>query len=320
MSQNNIQIDKLTCEQRQQFFLALFNNEPSLLNVLNTEQQQKLYTALMTIDPSLKSLNAHSTIYGTTNEQACFKLFLQIFRNCCNCCVVNDLRNRAASRLSRGESVSRQQKGKVEEVIRDFKEANPTFPVSEADFILREWLALYCNSMVDQAKKKKIAEAKKHGLPPPPPKRKNFQPPKKHNSMNNNRTTTTESSQDSESTSRVTPPSSTSSTDAPLAITPQVNALTATETMVFTFSTNESNAPVVTNISSTSEVNIPATTEFAVETPGILARHFIFSTNLLYLCIIQFAGKKGRGKRKKEVSQQKQTSTRQTRSSKKSKQ
>ncbi|CAB4386733.1 unnamed protein product [Rhizophagus irregularis] len=88
MSQNNIQIDKLTCEQRQQFFLALFNNEPSLLNVLNTEQRQKLYTALMTIDPSLKSLNAHSTIYGTTNEQACFKLFLQIFRNCCNCCVV----------------------------------------------------------------------------------------------------------------------------------------------------------------------------------------------------------------------------------------
>ncbi|PKB98239.1 hypothetical protein RhiirA5_384077 [Rhizophagus irregularis] len=232
MSQNNIQIDKLTCEQRQQFFLALFNNESSLLN--------------------------------------------------------NDLQNRAASRLSRGESVSRQQKGKVEEVIRDFKEANPTFPVSEADFILREWLALYCNSMVDQAKKKKIAEAKKHGLPPPPLKRKNVQPPKKHNSMDNNRTTTTESSQDSESTSRVTPPSSTSSTDAPLAITPQVNAPTATETMVFTFSTNESNAPVVTNISSTSEVNIPATTEFAVETPG----------------------KKGRGKRKKEVSQQKQTSTR----------
>ncbi|UZO01697.1 uncharacterized protein OCT59_020208 [Rhizophagus irregularis] len=232
----------------------------------------------------------------------------------------NDLRNRAASRLSRSESVSRQQKGKVEEVIRDFKEANPTFPVSEADFILQEWLALYCNSMVDQAKKKKIAEAKKHGLPPPPPKRKNVQPPKKHNSMDNNRTTTTESSQDSESTSRVTPPSSTSSTDALLAITPQVNAPTATETMVFTFSTNESNAPVVTNISSTSEVNIPATTEFAVETPGILARHFIFSTNLLYSCIIQFAGKKGRGKRKKEVSQQKQTSTRQTRSSKKSKQ
>ncbi|GBC29116.2 Sel1 repeat protein [Rhizophagus irregularis DAOM 181602=DAOM 197198] len=316
MSQNNIQIDKLTCEQRQQFFLALFNNEPSLLNVLNTEQRQKLYTALMTIDPSLKSLNAHSTIYGTTNEQACFKLFLQIFRSAMNPIKIqefkqikndfqwhellkldkdqylnfrNDLRNRAASRLSRGESVSRQQKGKVEEVIRDFKEANPTFPVSEADFILREWLALYCNSMVDQAKKKKIAEAKKHGLPPPPPKRKNVQPPKKHNSMDNNRTTTTESSQDSE---RVTPPSSTSSTDAPLAITPQVNAPTATETMVFTFSTNESNAPVVTNISSTSEVNIPATTEFAVETPG----------------------KKGRGKRKKEVSQQKQTSTRQTRS------
>ncbi|PKY56373.1 hypothetical protein RhiirA4_476628 [Rhizophagus irregularis] len=49
-------------------------------------------------------------------------------------------------KILHGESISRQQKRKVKEVIRDFKEANLTFPVSEADFILREWVALYCNS------------------------------------------------------------------------------------------------------------------------------------------------------------------------------
>ncbi|CAG8717602.1 3393_t:CDS:2, partial [Cetraspora pellucida] len=59
----------------------------------------------------------------------------------------NDLRNRAASRFLRGEPLSRQPKGKAKEVIKEFNEANPTFPVSEADFILRDWLASYCNSM-----------------------------------------------------------------------------------------------------------------------------------------------------------------------------
>jgi hypothetical protein len=33
---------------------------------------------------------------------------------------------------------------------------------------------------VDQAKKKKIAEAREHGLPLPPSKKKNVQPPRKH--------------------------------------------------------------------------------------------------------------------------------------------
>ncbi|RIB20720.1 hypothetical protein C2G38_2178539 [Gigaspora rosea] len=60
----------------------------------------------------------------------------------------NDLQNHAASRFLCGEPLSRQTKGKAKEVIKEFNEANPTFPVSEADFILRNWLASYCNSMV----------------------------------------------------------------------------------------------------------------------------------------------------------------------------
>ncbi|GES98873.1 hypothetical protein GLOIN_2v1473564 [Rhizophagus clarus] len=103
----------------------------------------------------------------------------------------NDLRNRAASRLSRGESISHQQKGKVEE----FKEANLAVPASEADFILREWLALYCNG---------TAEAKKHGLPLPAPKKKNVQPPKKNSSMSDK---VSDSSLDFGSTSNITSPS-----------------------------------------------------------------------------------------------------------------
>ncbi|CAI2187820.1 9909_t:CDS:2, partial [Funneliformis geosporum] len=34
------------------------------------------------------------------------------------------------------------------------KDTNPTFPISEADFVLYDWLISYCNSMVDQVKKK----------------------------------------------------------------------------------------------------------------------------------------------------------------------
>ncbi|CAG8534960.1 41599_t:CDS:10 [Gigaspora margarita] len=66
--------------------------------------------------------------------------------------------------------------GKAKEVIKEFNEANPTFPVSEANFILHNWLTSYCNSMIDQEKKKKIANARAKGLALPPPK-KNVQPP-----------------------------------------------------------------------------------------------------------------------------------------------
>ncbi|PKY57655.1 hypothetical protein RhiirA4_478856 [Rhizophagus irregularis] len=130
----------------------------SLINVLNSEKRHKLYTELITIEPSLagSSLDARSAVHGTTNEQ-------------------NDLRNRAASRLTRGEPMSHQQKGIVKEIIKDIiQRSKPN--ISEANFIFREWLALYCNSTVDQAKKKKIADAKKHGLPLPQPKKKNIKP------------------------------------------------------------------------------------------------------------------------------------------------
>ncbi|CAG8575507.1 15797_t:CDS:2 [Funneliformis caledonium] len=72
------------------------------------------------------------------------------------------------------------EQGKAEEVIKDFKVANPTFPFSESDFILHNWLTLYCNSMVDQVKKKKINEAKKQGLAPLLPKKNIQLPPQKH--------------------------------------------------------------------------------------------------------------------------------------------
>nr|CAG8600212.1 263_t:CDS:2 [Entrophospora candida] len=204
MSQRNIPVDVYTlpAEQRQQLFLALFDADSTLPNVLNSEQRHRLYTVLVTIDSSLVGplLNTH----GVTNEQfpkgsamnlikfieyedykknqkqikkeSQWHEFLKLdkkqylnFRN--------DLRNRAASRFSRGNPISRQPKGRAGEVIKDFKEANSTFPISEADFILHEWLTSYCNSTVDQAKKKKIAEAKEQGLPPPLPKKKNVRPP-----------------------------------------------------------------------------------------------------------------------------------------------
>ncbi|CAB4416216.1 unnamed protein product [Rhizophagus irregularis] len=163
----------------------------SLINVLNSEKRHKLYTELITIEPSLagSSLDARSAVHGTTNEQKYreykqiqkqnkkefqwhefLKLDKQQYLN-----FRNDLRNRAASRLTRGEPMSHQQKGIVKEIIKDIiQRSKPN--ISEANFIFREWLALYCNSTVDQAKKKKIADAKEHGLPLPQPKKKNIKP------------------------------------------------------------------------------------------------------------------------------------------------
>ncbi|CAB4471498.1 unnamed protein product [Rhizophagus irregularis] len=123
-----------------------------------------------------------------------------------------------------------------------FKEANLTFPVSEADFILREW-----NFTVDQEKKKKIIEAKKHGLPPPSPKKKNL-------------------------TVEITSPSIIYAPLTTKTVTSQANAPIVTETAGLPLSNIELNTPVTNNIvnlsSTTSEVNTPAATEIAVETPG----------------------------------------------------
>ncbi|CAG8739179.1 15267_t:CDS:2, partial [Rhizophagus irregularis] len=189
-----IDISELSYEERKQLFLVLLE-DISLINVLSSEKRHKLYTELITIEPSLagSSLDARSAVNGTTNEQ-------------------NDLRNRAASRLTRGEPMSHQQKGIVEEIIKDFKEANPTFPVSEANFIFREWLALYCNSTVDQAKKKKIADAKEHGLPLPQPKKKNIKPP--NNKKRNMSDSITGSLQASGSTSTIILPTPISKANA----------------------------------------------------------------------------------------------------------
>ncbi|CAB4485273.1 unnamed protein product [Rhizophagus irregularis] len=149
-----VDISTLTSEERCHIFIALLNTDPSLPNALNTEQRRYLYSVLIAIDSSLLP-DARSAVHGIMNEQ-------------------NDLHNRAASCFTRGEALSRQPNGSVGEVINDV--ANPTFPISETDFILHDWLTSYCNSMVDQIKKKKIVEAKNKGLPLPP-KKKNIQPP-----------------------------------------------------------------------------------------------------------------------------------------------
>ncbi|CAG8795242.1 5633_t:CDS:2, partial [Gigaspora rosea] len=65
-----------------------------------------------------------------------------------------------------------------------FNEANSTFPVSEADFILHEWLTSYCNSMVDQ-EKKKLMKQRQRGIHCY--QKKNIKPPiRKCNDTTNN--------------------------------------------------------------------------------------------------------------------------------------
>ncbi|CAG8736955.1 33878_t:CDS:10 [Gigaspora margarita] len=94
--------------------------------MLNSKQCYRLYAVLVTIDPTLAELllDAYSAIRGVINEQ--------------------------------------QTKGKAKKVIKEFNEANPTFPVSEADFIF-----------FDQEKKKKIANARAKELALPLPKKNN---------------------------------------------------------------------------------------------------------------------------------------------------
>ncbi|CAB5205089.1 unnamed protein product [Rhizophagus irregularis] len=200
-----VDISTLTSEERCHIFIALLNTDPSLPNALNTEQRRYLYSVLIAIDSSLLP-DARSAVHGIMNEQfpigstmnpimlktyedykedhkrnkkefqwhEFLKLDKNQYLNFRASNKSNDLHNRAASCFTRGEALSRQPNGSVGEVINDV--ANPTFPISETDFILHDWLTSYCNSMVDQIKKKKIVEAKNKGLPLPP-KKKNIQPP-----------------------------------------------------------------------------------------------------------------------------------------------
>jgi hypothetical protein len=74
MSRNTIPVDIYTLnnEQRQQLFLALFEADPSLPNILNSEQRRRLFAVLVAIDSSLVGSLPDSTynaIHGTTNEQ-----------------------------------------------------------------------------------------------------------------------------------------------------------------------------------------------------------------------------------------------------------
>ncbi|CAG8658880.1 8295_t:CDS:2, partial [Cetraspora pellucida] len=73
MPYNNISINihTLNSEQHHQFFLELFDMEPSLLNALNSEQRRRLHSVLIAIDPSLTEplLDARSAVRGIINEQ-----------------------------------------------------------------------------------------------------------------------------------------------------------------------------------------------------------------------------------------------------------
>ncbi|CAG8842566.1 18591_t:CDS:2, partial [Gigaspora margarita] len=160
---------------------------PTLPNVLNHEQRRRLHSVLIAIEPSLV-VDARSAVRGIANEQfpkgsTMNPIKLSEYENYKESQKRikkdNDLRNHAASRFLRGVSLTRQPKGKAEEVIKEFNKVNSTFLVTEADFVLRDWLTSYCN--IDQEKKKKTIEAraKEYALSP---KKKNIQPPiRRHN-------------------------------------------------------------------------------------------------------------------------------------------
>ncbi|CAG8467327.1 3991_t:CDS:10 [Racocetra fulgida] len=69
MPYNNIHT--LSSEQRRQFFLELFDTDPSLLNALNHEQHRRLYSVLIAINPSFMEplLDARSTVRDMINKQ-----------------------------------------------------------------------------------------------------------------------------------------------------------------------------------------------------------------------------------------------------------
>ncbi|CAB4416310.1 unnamed protein product [Rhizophagus irregularis] len=162
---HNINICELSYEQRKQLFLALLE-DISLINVLSSEKRHKLYTELITIEPSLAGsfLDARTAVHSTTNEQ-----FLKGT-------VMNPIKIQEYREYKQIQKQNKKEFQWHEFLKLDkqqylnfrFKEANPTFSVSEANFIFREWLAF---------QKKKIADAKEYGFSLPQPKKKNIKPP-----------------------------------------------------------------------------------------------------------------------------------------------
>lgn len=89
MTQRNLPVDiySLLTEERQQLFLALFDADPTLPNVLNPEQRRQLYAVLITIDASFVGtlLDVRSTVCGIINEQALFmNIYLDYLTNIIN--------------------------------------------------------------------------------------------------------------------------------------------------------------------------------------------------------------------------------------------
>ncbi|CAB4428581.1 unnamed protein product [Rhizophagus irregularis] len=215
-----VDISTLTSEERRHIFIALLNTDPSLPNALNSPIFCSTMNPIM-----LKTYEDYKEDHKRNKKEFQWHEFLKLDKNqylnfrASN--KSNDLRNRAASRFTRGEALSRQPKGSVGEVINDV--ANPTFPISETDFILHDWLTSYCNSMVDQIKKKKIVEAKNKGLPLPP-KKKNIQPPSRLKRRTDNITVN----------EVIDDPENTSEANASTTITSETNASTISNIPVIT--------------------------------------------------------------------------------------
>ncbi|CAG8523088.1 11985_t:CDS:2 [Gigaspora rosea] len=170
----SVNIHTFNSEQRRQLFLALINADPTLPNMLNSERCHRLYAVLVAIDPALAQplLDSRSAVRGIINEQfpkgsTMNPIKIKEYED------YKDTQKRNNNELQWYEFLNLDKK---QYLNFRFNEANPTFPVSEADFILRNWLASYCNSMVDQEKKKQIANAKAKGYALSLLK-KNVQPP-----------------------------------------------------------------------------------------------------------------------------------------------
>ncbi|CAG8642424.1 45450_t:CDS:10 [Gigaspora margarita] len=164
MPQNNLSINihTFSTEQCRQFFLELFDLDPTLPNVLNYEQRRQLHSVLIAIEPSLaESLWIHVVLCVFPRGSTMNPIKLSEYEN------YKETQKRIKKDVQWNEFLKLDKKQylnfrvrKTEEVIKEFNKVNSTFPVSEANFVLRDWLTSYCNSMVDQEKKKRLLKQK----------------------------------------------------------------------------------------------------------------------------------------------------------------
>ncbi|CAG8745573.1 7240_t:CDS:2, partial [Gigaspora rosea] len=135
---------------------VLFDVDPTLFNALNNEQCCQLYSVSIAIEPSLTEslMDASSAVRGITNKlfpkgSAMNPIKLSEYKNYKEAQkkFKKDVQWHEFLKLDKKQYLNFRPKGKAEEVIKEFNRANSIFPVSEADFILRDWLTSYCNSM-----------------------------------------------------------------------------------------------------------------------------------------------------------------------------